>query len=114
MPHNGFRRVHVHAFDGPIGHAGFVEPVLEELVPRSAGIFLQLALEVGDAEDAEGIAGVDAAHEVEEGRLAEPVLDHADDLAALVVAHAEEIDDVAELGHFLDTGAGLAPTDGTV
>ena len=88
--------------------------MLEEFFPRRASVFLQLALEVGDAEDAEIIPRVDAAHEVVERSFAKPILDHADDFAPLVVTHAEEVDDVTELRDLLDAGTCFAAADGAV
>ena len=57
---------------------------------------------------------IDQPHEVEERGLAEALLDHADDLAAPVVAHAEQVDEVAELRHLLHGRLVLAAADGAV
>ena len=54
------RRLHRHAVHGPVGQAGAVEPVAEELVPRIAGVRFQLAAEVGHADDAVLVAAVNA------------------------------------------------------
>src|SRR5262249_45020345 len=101
--------------DGPVAQADAVQPLLEEAVPLAvgvAGVRLQLALEVGHAEDAVAVLLEDVAHEAAEAVLVQPLLDDADDAGALVVAHAEQVGEVAELGDLLHDGAVLAAADG--
>ena len=71
----------------------------------------QLALEVGVVEGLEGVVGVELAKEGEEPVVAEPVVDHLDDLAAAVVGQAEEGVEVAHRPQVLDDrpGSSLAP-----
>src|SRR5439155_27387362 len=90
------------------------DPVAEELLPRAAGELLQFAAEVLDAQNAILIALIDAPHERQERLLAHAVLDHADDTAALVVRHAEQVDDVLVLRHRADARAVVAAADGAV
>ena len=55
-----------------------------------------------------------AADEVEERGLAEPVLDHAEDLRPAVVGAGEQADEVPELRQLLRRGAHLAVADRAV
>src|SRR5262249_50543215 len=101
-----------HLLDTPVAQAGAVDPVVEELLPGAAGVALQFAAEVGHAQDAVAVAALPDAGEVQKGRLGPWLLDPPDDAGALGVAHAEEVDDVAELGDLLHHRAVLAAADG--
>src|SRR5262249_42536570 len=95
-----------HGFDvnslyRPVRHAGVVEPLLEEIIPLLTRILFEFPLEIGNAQDAILIAGINDAHEVVKGGFAEAILDHADDLATAVVAHGEEIHEMPVLLHAL-------------
>jgi hypothetical protein len=76
------------------------------------GVVFEFALKVGDAQDAKLILAINVPHEVEEGRLAQALLDQADNLAAAVVRSRGEVDELAVLGHVLHARMGLAARPG--
>src|SRR5262249_41636449 len=109
-----FLRVDPYFFHTPIGHARAIKPLIEELLPRLAGIRLEFALKIGDTQNPEMVARVNQSHEVDEGGRAERSLDHAGDPAAAVVAHAGQVDEVAILRHLLNRRTCLASADRAV
>ena len=73
----------------PVAHARAIEPIVKKGFPGSAGVRFQLALKVGHANNPEIVLGINRSHEVKECRLAQLILDHADDASAAVITHAE-------------------------
>src|ERR1043166_5279248 len=60
-------------------------------------LIFQLRLKVAYAQDAVLILAIDVLHELEERVLPEPLLDHADHLAAAVISGRGEVDEVLVL-----------------
>src|SRR5216684_6008963 len=107
-------RLNLDIIHAPIAHARAVQPVVEELLPRTAGVSLQLALKISDAKNAKVIAGIDDPHEVEKRRFVQVILDDADDAAATVVTHAEQVGEMRIARHVLYSRAGFAPANRSV
>ena len=101
------RRPDPNLLDGPVGLAVRLDPAFEELWPVSRGVEGdELALEVGIVQSLEGVVSVELVKESEETFLAQPVVNHLDDLAAAVIGQAEEGLEVAHLVDILDDRSG--------
>src|SRR5262249_35112968 len=104
----------VYLVDAPITAAAFIKPVLEEFLPRAAGIGFQLSLKIRDAQHTEVVAPINGAHEIKECGFTQAVFQHPDYLAATIVADAEKVDDVIEFLHGTNSWPFFAASDSAV